>query len=31
MAMSACLAGEAVKPVYVIPNFHPASRGWLAD
>ena len=31
MALSTCLAGEAVKPVYVVPNFHPASCGWLAD
>ena len=31
MAVSAVLAGDPVTPVYVIPNFHPASCGWLAD
>ena len=31
LATTVCLAEEAGKPVYVIPNFHPASCGWLTD
>jgi hypothetical protein len=26
-----CPAADAVRPVFVVPNFHPASCGWLTD
>ncbi|MBM4091708.1 MAG: hypothetical protein FJ276_20115, partial [Planctomycetes bacterium] len=31
LSVPAVLSGAEVRPVYVVPNFHPASCGWLTD
>ena len=31
LSVPAMLPGAEVRPVYVVPNFHPASCGWLTD